>query len=282
MNRIARGLLASAAALSLAGAAAAPASAAVNAAPNRDRYAALGDSFAAGAGGAPLRDAGISYRSADAYPVVLAGRVNKVTFLAVSGADTQSVLLNQVAAVPPTAQQVTLTVGGNDGGAFSQVAQCLGGVQPACAVLTPVDPSSPTAQAQVAGIAALIGAIQQRAPLAHIYVTGYPQLLDTNVAVVNGIPQPTCTIAGTDVGLLASAVDGAIADLNQRIETAVTTAHFYGADAEFVPISFAGHGLCDADSWVYGPGAAAPLHPNADGQQAYAEAVAGAGFVEGR
>ena len=54
--------------------------------PNRGRYAALCDSYAAGVGNQPLKNAGVSLRSAAAYPVLLADQVNNVTFLAVSGA----------------------------------------------------------------------------------------------------------------------------------------------------------------------------------------------------
>lgn len=68
MFRFRTAVVAAAASLALVGAAAQPAEAGPNT-PNRGRYAAIGDSYAAGFG------------ASVAYPVLLAGKANKVTFL---------------------------------------------------------------------------------------------------------------------------------------------------------------------------------------------------------
>jgi len=290
MNRILTGLLAGAAALALAAAGGTTASAAQPVLVNRGLYAALGDSFAAGVGNPTLPGAGTSGRSASAYPVLLAEKANRVTFLAASGAATPDVMA-QVEYVPGAARQLTVTVGGNDGAAFTAMGACLYAysvavqidpttdpqVLDACAALF-AEPAAGADEAQIAGIAGLLTAIQLQAPRAKIYVTGYPMLFDAN-----GDPTlRSCTILplGTLPGGLFDALDGATAQLNAKIESAVSDAASQGVDAHFVPVSFAGHGLCDGpSSWVLGPEAPAPLHPTPAGQAVYAEAIIDAGFV---
>ena len=282
--RLAKGLLAAAAALTMTAVAVAPAQAA-NLAPNRDRYAAVGDSFAYGVG----------TPKAASYPAVLAGKVNKVTLLAVSGADTEGVAA-QVALIPPTAQQVTVTVGGNDGGAFTALGVCLRDYQTALSLAYPslVDPSeietcvftAPTpgeAAAQTAGVTALLGMIQTRAPFATIYVTGYPLLFAANTHPALNVR--VCTIAGVGTlpGALFDGADFATWALNGRISTAVDNAQILGVNAQFVPVDFGpDQGLCDGtDSWIQGPADLAPLHPTVDGLAAYADAIADAEFITG-
>ena len=58
----------------------------------------------------------------DGVRVPLAGQWNRVAFLASSGATIDEVLMKQVPKVPESANQITLTVGGNDVG-FMTVAQ---------------------------------------------------------------------------------------------------------------------------------------------------------------
>lgn len=43
--------------------------------------------------------------------------------------------------------------------------------------------------------------------------------------------------------------------------------------ADFAPVSFSGHEICSADSWIQGPTDLAPFHPTAAGQEAIATAV---------
>lgn len=185
--------------------------------------------------------------------------------------------------IPATAQQVTVTVGGNDGSAFETVGACLSATLAGsstaatlCALaLTPPDQSQ--VDAQVQGIAGLLMAIQQKAPGAQIYVTGYPLLFEPN--------GPVCTIEGVGSlpsGLLA-AVDAATVALNNRILAAVAAVQPYGVNATYVDVVgvFADAGLCDGDSLIQGPADLAPLHPTVDGLAAYADAIADAEFITG-
>jgi lysophospholipase L1-like esterase len=271
VNRLLKGLLAGTAALALTATAAAPASAGPLT-PNRDRYAAVGDSYAAGVGNPTLKNSGTSLRSADAYPVLLAGKTNKVTFLAATGATTLTVAASQVPYVPPTAQQVTVTVGGNDIG-FATVALTCASNPGACGA------AIGQAQANLAALPGtlgpLLGALTQAAPDAQIYVTGYPRLFQ---------PGATCAaFPSTPIATLAAA-DAAVDALNGTLQFIASSS---GAVFVDVNTEFAGHGLCGDDSYIFPPTpiaeppyfAPASLHPNALGQAAYAEAVDATAFT---
>ncbi|HHV22863.1 MAG TPA: SGNH/GDSL hydrolase family protein [Propionibacterium sp.] len=257
MIRFRAAAIAVTASLALIGAAAQPADAGPMT-PNRGRYAALGDSYAAGVGNQPLKNAGVSLRSAAAYPVLLADQVNKVTFLAVSGATTGTVSAHQVPQIPRSVTQVTLTAGGNDVG-FGMIAMAC--TSPDAA--TQCGPAVAAAQARLpqmtADLAALIQQVQDQAPRAEIYVTGYPILFQCG-------PHP---VLGT--------VDAANQQLNHAIR-AVALAQ--GATYVDVTDEFAGHGLCQGpNSWILPAGSVAPLHPTARGQQAYADAIEATAFT---
>lgn len=226
--------------------------------PNRGRYAALGDSYAAGVGVTP----------SEAYPALLAGKLNKVTFLAESGATTVDVLTEQVPMIPATATQVTLTVGGNDIG-FATVALACAADPTACAGAVAAVP------AMQANLAALIAAITAQAPQATVYVTGYPHLFQP-VLTADGPYCPTMSA----LSAATAQADGAVTVLNGAI------AHVAGqAGATYVPVDVPA-GLCTApDGYIFAPapdgmGGFLPrsLHPTAAGQQAYADAIEGAGF----
>lgn len=284
MNHVLKGLLAGAAALTLAVAGVTTASAAQPVLVNRGLYAALGDSFAAGVGNPTLPGAGASLRSADAYPVLLAGKATKVTFLAASGATTATVLA-QVTDVPGGARQITVTVGGNDFGFVSLAMGCAGGLlTPSCAAAQAAARAGQ--QALPVNLTAVIAALRAQAPAAHIYVTGYPLLF-----------QPQMTTSGLscplpyDVTALAAA-DQITATLNGVIAGVVSGVDATGSVVTYVDVTggdaFGGHGLCDgADSYLFpptfDPGTLMPmpssLHPTPAGQMAYAEAIAHAGFL---
>lgn len=131
MRRIVGGL--AALVLSFAGviSAATPAQAITPQAVIANRYAALGDSFAAGYGLPSKSDTASQQcaRSNLAYPELLNGfpKLKNLDFVACSGATTKDVWDNQLAALGASTRTVTLTVGGNDAG-FSQ----LGCLQTGC------------------------------------------------------------------------------------------------------------------------------------------------------
>ncbi|MDO5736167.1 MAG: SGNH/GDSL hydrolase family protein [Propionibacteriaceae bacterium] len=266
MNRFTKALLTSAAALTLIFTAAVPASAGPLT-PNRGRFAAVGDSYAAGVGNTPLKHAGTTGRSADAYPVLLAGRDNKVTFLAESGATTKSVMTNQVQGVLPTTQQITVTVGGNDIG-FAKVALACASPTEACSVA--LNNALAALSALPDDLGALLMQLQMRAPEAEIYVTGYPLLFQPKNNACPALPGYDATTLG--------AADAGIGLLNGVIANTATA-----LEVEYVDVTgeFAGHGLCDGmNSFIFPPsffpdGYPNPssLHPSAAGQAAYAKAI---------
>ncbi len=266
MNRIIKALLTSAAALALIVTAAVPASAGPLT-PNRGRFAAVGDSYAAGVGNTPLKNAGSTGRSASAYPVLLAGRDNKVTFLAESGATTKSVLANQVQNVSPSTRQITVTVGGNDIG-FAEVALTCANPMADCQAAFLKAHMALTVLPQDLG--ALLTQLQMKAPKAEIYVTGYPLLFQPSAGTCPGLP-------GYDAMAMGLA-DAGTAQLNTVIQGTATALGF-----EYVDVAgeFTHHGLCDGmDSFIFPPsfspaGYPAPssLHPTAAGQAAYARAI---------
>lgn len=282
-HRIVKGLLAGATALLVGLSVALPASAGPDA-PNRGRFAALGDSFAAGVGNTPIRGAGDSLRSSEAYPVLLAGATNKVTFLAASGATTADVTANQVRTMPTGVRQVTLTLGGNDVGFADVALDCAAGLgSPDCnAAMTAAG------EAMVAlpvNLAATITAVRTRAPGATIYVTGYPQLFQPT-----GGTCQTLQIAQFPYDPFALlTADGAVLELNQTIEGTVNAIALATKDQnlKYVDVTgeFDGYGMCNPAGYIFPPapvpGGFAPssLHPNAAGQEAYAEALTDAGFV---
>ena len=268
MNRISKALLTSAAALTLIFTAAVPSSAGPLT-PNRARFTAVGDSYAAGVGNTPLKHAGPSYRSSAAYPVLLAGRDNKVNFLAESGATSKSVLANQVQNVLPPTQQITVTVGGNDVG-FAEVAlACANPLEDCNAALIRAGEALTIFPQD---LAALLTQLQMKAPQATIYATGYPMLFQPRMGT-----EPCPALPGYDATALANA-DAAIVHLNGIIEGTATA---LGAVYVDVTDEFSGHGLCDgASSFIFPPSFLAPgvpdrssLHPTAAGQVAYARAV---------
>lgn len=270
-HRLLKGLLATAAAVAVT---ATPAMAGPDT-PNRGRFAALGDSYAAGLGNESLiKNSGLTGRTTAAYPVVLAGDlVNKVTFLAASGASTQTVLETQVPLVPATARQITVTVGGNDIG-FATVALTCAAHPDACSAAVMAAAESVSPMAQRLGI--LIGAVKARAPQATIYVTGYPKIFQPDPLQGCALEVPLSAVA---------AADAAIVSLNAAIEGVAAS-----QDAVYVDVTGEiDAGLCTAPGvYLYpptqdpsGPGgfAVSSLHPTALGQAAYARAVQDAGFV---
>lgn len=272
-HRLLTGLLAGAAALTLAVSTVAPA-AAGSTTPNRGRYAALGDSYAAGVGNTPLRGAGDSGRSSEAYPVLLAAAANKVTFLAESGATTMDVLMEQVPMVPAGARQITLTVGGNDVG-FMAVAQtcaerplsCAAAISAAAAKLAPMGES----------LGQLIVAIKAQAPNATIYVTGYPRLFQPSPIVWAACPSlpsiPAQALYAADAAV--EHPDPAVPSLNSVIRGAALATGAVYVDVD-VP-----EGICTAPNRYIFIASGVSLHPTPAGQQVYAEAIESAGFTTG-
>lgn len=155
-----------------------------------NRYAALGDSFAAGYGLPSKSDTAsqLCARSNLAYPELLNGfrKLKNLDFVACSGATTKDLWNLQLGALSASTRTVTVTIGGNDAG-FSQLGclqtgcdfgQISAAVRAALAALAGVAPSD-----TVVSLPGILAAIHARAPHAKIFLTGYPELFGTSSRV---------------------------------------------------------------------------------------------------
>jgi lysophospholipase L1-like esterase len=267
-------IVAAAAALAVAG----PAHAAAG------RYVALGDSMASG----PLipditGNVGCG-RSTRNYAHDLASAMGlTLADVTCSGASTKHMTQSQdtsvggvdTGTVPPqfdalTADTslVTLTIGGNDVG--------LVGVAQNCATLDPTaTPCKGTYEAQVAQrtaefepkLSAVLDGIRQRSPNARIVVTGYGLYIKPNGC------WPVQPVLPTDANFLQGSVNALNAVIKRQTEA-------HGDTYIDLVTPSAGHDACQSASkrWLEGyvpVHAAAPLHPNASGEAAYASVIRG-------
>ncbi|WP_077489086.1 GDSL-type esterase/lipase family protein [Sinomonas mesophila] len=243
ITRLRRAVAAAAAALSLLAAGTAPA-----AAVPPTRYAAVGDSIAAGVGAGKVLDP-VCGRTDAGYAALLGAAPN----LGCGGATAEQVLAAQVPAIPRNATEVTITVGANDAGAFAVFQACIPDAS-SLACLQAFRQSLAAIAVLDGEIAAVVDAAQERARGANVVVTGYPLLFEQD---------PTT--------LLDDTVNATIIGLNTAIAAGATAA---GARYVDVVIPFLGHGLGSADSWINGPThLTGPYHPNTAGYAAYAAAI---------
>lgn len=243
---------------------------------NFSKVVGYGDSYAAGTG---VSDAsGPCLTSSSAYPTVLGGAaaINQ----ACSGAVTGSIA-GQISAVGApsnaAATSVTLTIGGNDVGFSNVMTSCIGPF----AFLTC---SSAISKAKSAigtltpKVAAQIDAVRAAAPTARIYVTGYPKLFGSfstsTCSVGNGL-----SITKSNAGTIdtATGAKGASGTLNNAIYQATVGR----SNVVYVELSsFVGHQVCNYPKgrWINPVMSVTSqsFHPNAAGEAAYAQAIAGA------
>ncbi|NLI17940.1 MAG: SGNH/GDSL hydrolase family protein [Actinomycetales bacterium] len=294
----------------------APASAATDDDPGR--YAALGDSYAAGTG--TMTTPNECGRSESAYPARLAGAAgysDTFDFLACAGATTMIPLTDippywQTSLVSPDTEVVTLTIGGNDWLWFMagspqrwvdvlQACLYVDGVlgAPGCRDRITEGPDLAGLSSRISGMIAEIAAL---APDAEILVSGYPELFGPFPAPTCGVGTATITTGGTPVAELPVLVARQDARwisqqsriVNSRIREAVGAARAAGYDVSFVDVApaFRGHGLCDRSvPWMNGAQgvtvetttasvSVAPqsFHLNVFGDTAYAERFLVRGF----
>jgi lysophospholipase L1-like esterase len=251
-------------------------------------YVALGDSFASG----PLVPDQIHLgctRSNRNYPHVLAARLGAATLRDVtcSGADTRdltspqslSFLGQPLAPAPPqfdalTADTtlVTITIGGNDTGLVGVAESCVN-VLPfgtPCTqryVVNGVDTIAARIDAFAPAMAAAVQGIRARSPQARVVVTGYGLYIQRNGC------WPSVPVYPGDANWLQGLVDR----LNGVIRTQALA---NGAEYVDLRTPSAGHDACRSagSKWIEGfvpVNVAAPLHPNARGEAAYAQIIAG-------
>lgn len=253
--------LAALAAVPLLATAAAPALAAP-AAPYRAplRYAALGDSYAAGTGaGAYDGTSGDCRRSTRSYPALWAADhgVTDVLVAACSGAGTAVVLNDQLPRVAPDTDMVTLTVGGNDLGFGEAVVSCLQPLTTEARCDQALDESERRLHEELPQrLARLYDGVRAAAPAARVVVTGYPRLLRTGT---------TCLI-GTDAR--RQRFNALTDELDELVRREADAHGFAFAD---VRGAFDGHGVCApaGQEWINGIVLSRlweSFHPTSDGQ----------------
>lgn len=218
-------------------------------------YVGLGDSYAAGTGGGPIVPDPFPdpipecLQTAKAYPTLLGG-----TNLGCFGATTGGVATIALAssALLATANEVTITVGGNDVGAGAVAAACTAdpaGV--ACATaLGAVEQALPLLPQ---AIEEMMVPVRWAAPNADIVITGYPRLF----TITSTTPEPLRTLATT--------INGMTDKLNTRIREGAAQS---GVPYVDVASRFNGHGIGSDTPWInYVPGVLNQdtFHPNAAG-----------------
>ncbi|GAA2137071.1 SGNH/GDSL hydrolase family protein [Kitasatospora kazusensis] len=270
-------------------------------------YVALGDSYTAG----PAIDPQVGTpsgcgRSGANYPSLVAKALGLAagpgfTDVSCSGATTADLTgaqqtsdgtnAPQLDALTPATRLVTLGIGGNDVGFVEVLTECakenlahslFGGLtgtsgdQAPCRTHYTAAPGQDQLRARIdtAGekLTGLLREIARRAPEARVYVVGYPALLPADPA---GCARTLGrTVAAGDLGFLLDEERGLDAMLEQRAEA---------AGARYVDTfgPSAGHDMCAGQDtrWIEPPvpaAGAAPVHPNALGQQGLAAAVLGA------
>jgi lysophospholipase L1-like esterase len=172
-----------------------------------------------------------------------------------------NVLTEQLWALDGDTDLVTLTIGGNDTGWFSVVAACLGGTDLQCGGAITV--AEGRIQTLLPGVlAGAYSAVDTAAPDAHVVVTGYPRLFSPEYGAYLGASVEEQQRMNAAADLLNTVI--------------ATTAEQFGFQYVDVAGKFDGHGVNAPDAWITGVSHPVPLHPTADGQNAYAAAVTAA------
>jgi len=200
-------------------------------------YVALGDSYSSGVG-AGSYSGGSCDRSANAYPQLWdnAHAPSSFIFAACSGAKTTDVESSQLSALSGSTSLVSITIGGNDVGFSSVMETCV--LQSTSACTSAIDKAENTAKTQLPGwLDTLFSDISARAPDATVVVLSYPEFYDLSKS-------STCiglsTTDRTNLNQGADVLDGVIQAAAGR----------HGFRYSDVRSAFAGHEICDSQSWL--------------------------------
>ena len=250
------------------------------------RAALIGSSFAAGPDIDPIIEADAG-RSANNYGEIVARNLGAtITDLAVSGATTANMLSTvqrfgrrrfppQVPQLPPDADLVMITGGGNDLGYLQSImpaamAGRFDGSLPTrpLALATRLifgTPKGKDTEVAASGLTQVVQAVRDRAPGARIVLVGYPVLF-----AADSVTDPQERIRPDDLA--------AIKQIGQRLDRAYElAAERTGAELIRTWEFSRDHAAGSARPWVNGirgvPGDGAALHPNAAGHRAMADAV---------
>jgi hypothetical protein len=249
--------------------------------PYQNNYVALGDSYSAGVGAGDYDpSSGTCYRSNNAYSIDDVYGVSKLYdvnpfFYACSGATTDDVVNFQIdQPAVNNAKLVTITVGGDNVGFAAVLKHCFlnfacqdkpmqGQTKPLKDVLPDkIDSLKDT-------LTSFYKQLKSKAPTAKIYVPGYPNLFPF---FANWDCWDTIYFSYSEQKFLNDMAD----NLNYAIWEATTA-----ADVNFVPVKSifsanGGHEVCSSEPWIKGfnlSNLMESFHPNASGQQAYADAL---------
>ena len=222
-------------------------------------YVALGDSYSSGVGaGDYISSSGSCQRSTQAYPEQWADANAPASFVSVacSGATTADVLNSQVSALSTSTTLVSITIGGNDAGFSSVMETCV--FLPTRLCLNAVAAAESFIATQLPGrLDQTLQTIAADAPNATVVVLDYPDLYDLSKS-------------GTCIGLSTSdriALDQGADELDSVIQTAAQANNDTFAD---VRGQFAGHEICDSNSWLHSVdifAISSSYHPTAAGQE---------------
>lgn len=243
-------------------------------------YVALGSSFAAGLGlgnRAPNSSL-ICRRSINGYPQRLARATGlSLVDMTCSGSTANQVLNGgqhfqnpQIAAVKPTTRLVTLTTGGNDISYIGDlVAMGYGNRRGFMGQIVRLFMKTPHSDAErnvcklTDDIQAIIVAVRQRAPSAHVVVVTYPAVLPE---------YGTCPALGLTERQVALMRPVAA----QLAEATRAAAQAGGATLVDMATTSVGHDACSSAPWVNGLSleGGAPYHPTQAGAEATAREIA--------
>lgn len=223
-------------------------------------YVALGDSFSSGTGTRASTDPDC-YKSPYGYPQLLADAHDMtLSYEACGGAVTADVHNNQVQALSPDTDYVTMTIGGNDLGFASTITQCaLPGWLSNCD--GKINEGLNLLRGGLgARYDALFADIATRAPSADVVIGNYPRLF-------NGTDCNAGTFfSASEMSRLNAAVD----ELSGLIQQRTHAAGFRFVDSR---PAFMGHAVCDSTEWING--LSWPInesfHPNRAGNVGYAD-----------
>lgn len=244
------------------------------------RYIALGDSFVSGDGNWDHAWGDACKRSNKSWPHVLASALGEggtrptLDLAACSGATIDTVRSEQLPKVESADANtlITVTVGGNDLGIGKELLNCFN-PKTSCTDRE----SDLTARIDAAGLKLeeLFGDIKSRAMGATVVATGDPLLVTANAHL-----QPVCK-GLLDMGEVAM-IRRLIQAMNAKIALAADNATILAIPPDELERAFATHEACAPDAnhnrWINGGYYVADLgpwvlHPNVDGNRAFARTV---------
>jgi lysophospholipase L1-like esterase len=231
-------------------------------------YVALGDSYSSGVGtGVYDAASGACERSPLSYPPLWVAEHHPASFnfVACSGATTADVRANQISALQPTTDLVTITIGGNDAG-FGPVLQTCTVAESDRTCIAAVDAAEAFERTVLRDrLARTYAGIRTAAPQAHVVVLGYPRLFELT---------PRCTDPlAPNLTRRSKLNEGA--DVLNSVIRSVSQQH--GLSFTDVRDRFTGHGVCSTNPWINGPSVPPSVgryHPNQTGyRDGYLEAL---------